>query len=74
MGTDRQTCPSVPKLGMDGQTVTKVTTGHQTWPKMSQNSKISSFFARREKKTLSEGQSPPQELEVGPHSGPYLLV
>ena len=22
----------------------------------------------------AEGQSPPQELEVGPHSGPYLLV
>ena len=23
---------------------------------------------------MPEGQSPPQELEVGPHSGPYLLV
>ena len=26
------------------------------------------------KKAMPEGQSPPQELEVGPHSGPYLLV
>ena len=30
------------------------------------------FFARRAKKGL--GQSPPQELEEGPRSGPYLLV
>ena len=22
----------------------------------------------------AEGRSPPQELEVGPHSGPYLLA
>ena len=27
-----------------------------------------------EKKTSPEGRSPPQDLEVGPHSGPYLLV
>ena len=26
------------------------------------------------KKALAEGRSPPQELEVGPRSGPYLLV
>ena len=26
------------------------------------------------KKALDKGQSPPQELEVGPHSRPYLLV
>ena len=26
------------------------------------------------KKTSAEGRSPPQELEVGPRSGPYLLV
>ena len=25
-------------------------------------------------KALAEGQSPPQELEVSPHSGLYLLV
>ena len=51
---------------------TKVTTGHQNLPKMGQNSIISSFFARRVKKAL--GQSPQQELEVGPRSGPYLVV
>ena len=39
-----------------------------------QNSIISSFFARRAKKTTAEGRSPPQELEVGPRSGPYILV
>ena len=54
--------------------VTKVTTQHQKWPKMGQNSKIGSLFARRGKKASAEGQSPPQELEVGPRSGPYLLV
>ena len=27
-----------------------------------------------EKKVLAEGRSPQQELEVGPRSGPYLLV
>ena len=32
------------------------------------------FFARMAKKASAEGQSPPQELEVGPRSGPYLLV
>ena len=51
-----------------------VTTGHQNMPKMGQISIISSFFARRAKKASAEGQSPPQELEVGPRSGPYLLV
>ena len=40
--------------------VTMVTTGHQKSPKMGQNS--------------IKSQSPPQELEVDPHSGPYLLV
>ena len=35
---------------------------------------ISSFFARRAKKSLGLGRSPPQEIEVGPRSGPYLLV
>ena len=31
------------------------------------------FFAQMAKKTLTEGQSPPLELEVGPCSGSYLL-
>ena len=31
------------------------------------------FFAQRAKKASAEGPSPPQELEVGPRSGPYLL-
>ena len=54
--------------------VTNVTTGHQKLPKMGQNSIISFFFARRAKKTSAEGRSPPQELEVSPRSGLYLLV
>ena len=54
--------------------VTKVTTGPQKWPKMGQNSIIRSFSAQRAKEALAEGQSPPQELEVGLRSGPYLLV
>ena len=32
------------------------------------------FFASRTKKACFEGQSSPQELEVGLCSGPYLLV
>ena len=54
--------------------VTEVTTEHQKWPKVSQNSIKSSFFAQRAKKALAEGRRPPQELEVGLRSGPYLLV
>ena len=54
--------------------ITKVTTGHKKLPKMGQNSIISSFFARRAKKASAEGRSPPQELEVSPRSGLYLLV
>ena len=55
--------------------VTTITTRHQKLPKMGQNSiKSSSFCPKGQKKTSAEGQSPPQELEVGPHSGPYLLV
>ena len=54
--------------------ITKVTTGHQKLPKMGQNRIITSFFAQRAKKASAEGQSPPQELEVGPRSWPYLLV
>ena len=45
--------------------VNKVTTGHQKLPKMGQNSIITSFLLP---------ESPPQELEVGSRSGPYLLV
>ena len=46
---------------------------------MGQNSIISPLFAPRAKKASAKGQSPPQELEVGglevgPRSGPYLLV
>ena len=32
------------------------------------------FFCPKAKNALAEGQSPLQELEVGLHSGPYLLV
>ena len=52
--------------------VTKVITGDQKSPKMGQNSIKSSFFARRAIKASAKGRSPPQELEVGPRSGPYL--
>ena len=41
--------------------VTKVTNGHQKLQEIGQNSIISSFFC-------------PKELEVGPVSGPHLLV
>ena len=73
MGTDGQMCLSVPKFGTDKRPVTMVTTGHQIWPKMGQNSIISSFFPMG-KKASAEGQSSSQELEVGPRSGPYFLV
>ena len=46
------------------------TTEHQKWPNMGQNCIISPLFARR----ANQVRSPPQELEAGPHSGPYLLV
>ena len=51
---------------------TKVSTRHQKLPKMGQNSILSSFCCPKGKKSL--GRSPPQELDVGPRSGPYLLV
>ena len=54
---------------------TKVSTGHQKFPKKrgpKQHNKL--FFAWRAKKASAEGQSHPQELEGGPSSGPYLLV
>ena len=53
---------------------TKCYHGYFWTPKMGQNSIKSFFFARRAKIALAEGRSPPQELEVGPRSGPYLLV
>ena len=49
--------------------VTKVTTGEQKWPKVGQNSIINFLGAKK-----SLGRSPPQKLEVGPRSEPYLLV
>ena len=51
---------------------TNVTTENQEWLKMGQNSIIRSFYCPKGKKSL--GRSPPQELEVGPRSGPYLQV
>ena len=42
----------------------------RNWPK--QHNKV--FFCPKGKKSLGLGRSPPQELEVGPRSGPYLLV
>ena len=61
--------------------VTKVTTnsyqGYYWTPKMAKNgpkqhNKV--FICPKGKKGSAEGRSPPQELEVGPRSGPYLLV
>ena len=52
--------------------VTKVTTEHQKWPKLNQNSIFSTFFCLKGKQ--SESQSFPQELGVALRSGPYLLV
>ena len=54
--------------------VTEVTTEHQKWPKISENSIKSPTFAQRAKKAPALGRSPPQELEVSPRSGLYLLV
>ena len=54
--------------------IAEVTTEHQKWPKISTNSVKSSSFAQRAKKASAEGWSPPQKLEVSPHSGLYLLV
>ena len=53
---------------------TKSDQGYYWTPKIGQNSIIRSFLAQRAKKASDEGRSPPQELEVGPRSGPYLLV
>ena len=61
--------------------VTKVSTkssqGFYWTPKMAKNepkqhNKL--FYSLWAKKATAEGRSPPQELEVGPRSGPYVLV
>ena len=54
--------------------VTKGTTGHQKWPKIGKNRKKAFFLPEGHQKPLDKGQSPPQELEVGPSRWPYLLV
>ena len=62
--------------------VTKVTTksyqGYYFTPKIAKNGPKQHirlfFFARKAKKVSAEAQSPLQELEIGPRSGPYLLV
>ena len=54
--------------------VTEVTTEHQKWPEISTNSIKIYFFTRMGKKASAKGQSPPQVLEVNPHSGLYILV
>ena len=48
-----------------------------TWEKLRLTSVITQISfqnTKGKKKPSAEGQSPQQELEVGPHSGPYLLV
>ena len=40
---------------------------------MGKNSILGLFFPK-DKKISAEAQSPPQELEIGPRSKPYLLV
>ena len=52
--------------------VSKVT--KKKWPNIGKNSIISPFFGRRGKTASDKGRIPPQELEIGPHSGTYLLV
>ena len=62
--------------------VTKVTTksyqGYYCAPKIAKNGPKQHnrllLLPKGQTKALTKGQSPPQELEVGPHSGPYLLV
>ena len=65
-------------FGIPFKVTTKSYQGYYWEPtiaKKGQNSIISSlFFPEGQQKALDEGRSPPQELEVGPRSGPYLLV
>ena len=56
---------------------TKSYDGYYRTPKIAkkglkQHNKV--FFAQRAKKDSAKGRSSPQELEVGPRSGLYLLV
>ena len=48
--------------------------GYYWAPKISTYSMKSTFFCPKGKKASAEGQRPPQELEVSPHTGLYLLV
>ena len=50
------------------------TTAQQERPKMGQNSIIGLFSAQRATKSLGQRPNSPQELEVGPRSGPYFLI
>ena len=52
---------------------TKSYQGYYWTRKMSRNSIISPFFARRAKQASGEGRSRPQELEEGPCSRTYLF-
>ena len=61
-----------------GIPVTSVTNSRSAeqrkWPEMSTNSVKRPFLPEGPKEALAEGQSPPQDLEVSPCSGLYLLV
>ena len=54
--------------------VSKVATRNQNCPTMGQNSIMIFCLPWRAKKASVEDRSPPQEQEVGPHSGQYLPV
>ena len=42
--------------------------------KLAKTTKLAFLLPEGQKKPSAEGRSPPQEQEVGPLSGPYLLV
>ena len=65
---------SLPKLFSLLIKVSKVTNEYQKGPKMVKNHHNGPFFFPKGKNTSALGQSSLQELEVGPHSEPYLLV
>ena len=48
--------------------VTKVSTGHQKWPNIDQNSIFRFFFPKRAKKTLGQSQKPSAGARRSPHS------
>ena len=54
--------------------LTKVTTDNQKITKFGLKKYKSYILHEGLKKALVEGQSPPQEFEEGPRSGPHLLV